>query len=223
MNRKTKQLLEENNRAEAALSPEGNALLTDLVVYLRVSRLSEWQQEAVRRDLTEMLLSGEARGQSAADVIGPDPEAFCREVIAALPPRSPADLALEILDGALLYLAILTGIWLVGTVPMALAGRGSLSALPVTAGDLFAGVLLLGFADLLVRFICKTALRPTKKPMGKATGFLLVFAVLAALLVLLFLVRGVWFTAPLFHLPLVGGLALCVVPALARLILQRII
>ena len=42
MRRKTKLLLEENNRAEKALSEKGQALLTDIVVYLRGSRISTW-------------------------------------------------------------------------------------------------------------------------------------------------------------------------------------
>lgn len=61
MRKKTKILLTENNRAEEALSPEGRALLTDIVVYLRSSRASTWEQEVVRRDITQMLLDAEAR------------------------------------------------------------------------------------------------------------------------------------------------------------------
>ena len=52
MRNKTKQLLEENNQAEKALSQEGQKILTDLVVYLRGSRASVWEQEQVRRDIT---------------------------------------------------------------------------------------------------------------------------------------------------------------------------
>ena len=48
--------MEENNQAEKALSQEGQKLLTDLVVYLRGSRASMWEQEQVRRDITQMLL-----------------------------------------------------------------------------------------------------------------------------------------------------------------------
>ena len=62
MRKKTKQLLEENNRLEEALSEESKTLLTDMVVYLRGSRISTWEQEQVRRDMTQMLLDAQARG-----------------------------------------------------------------------------------------------------------------------------------------------------------------
>ncbi len=81
MKNKTKQLLEENNQAEKALSQEGQKLLTDLVVYLRGSRASVWEQEQVRRDITQMLLDAEKRGEKVESVIGPDPKSFCDEVI----------------------------------------------------------------------------------------------------------------------------------------------
>lgn len=89
MRKQTKLLLEENNRLEEALQPEARSLLTDVVVYLRGSRVSTWKQEQVRRDVTRMLLDAQARGEDAREVIGPDPRAFCDSVIEALPPMPP--------------------------------------------------------------------------------------------------------------------------------------
>lgn len=40
MRKKTKLLLEQNNRAEAAPNDEGQKLMTDIVVYLRSFRIS---------------------------------------------------------------------------------------------------------------------------------------------------------------------------------------
>ena len=39
MSKRTDQLREENNRREKSLGAESNAVLTDIVVYLRTSRL----------------------------------------------------------------------------------------------------------------------------------------------------------------------------------------
>ena len=69
MRKKTKRLLEENNQAEAALNEQGKKLLTDIVVYLRGSRITTWEQEQVRRDITQMLLDAQARGEQAEAVI----------------------------------------------------------------------------------------------------------------------------------------------------------
>ena len=88
MNKTTKQLLEENNQREKELSPDNQKVLTDIVAYLRGSSTPILQQEQVRRDITEMLLEGEARGQSAQTIIGTNYQTFCDEILAELPRRS---------------------------------------------------------------------------------------------------------------------------------------
>ena len=72
MSKRTRRMLEENNRLEQGLSEEGRQALTELVVYLRSSGISPYDQELVRRDFTEMLLEGERRGLPPREVIGPD-------------------------------------------------------------------------------------------------------------------------------------------------------
>ena len=64
MNRRTKELLAENNTLERGLNEENGKILTDIVVYLRTAPVSEYQQELVRRDITHMMLEGQARGAS---------------------------------------------------------------------------------------------------------------------------------------------------------------
>ena len=88
MNKTTKQLLEENNRREKELSPDNQKVLTDIVAYLRGSSASTYQQELVHRDILEMLQEGEARGQTASEIIGEDYQTFCDEILAELPKRS---------------------------------------------------------------------------------------------------------------------------------------
>ncbi|MEG0960765.1 MAG: hypothetical protein RSE60_06740, partial [Erysipelotrichaceae bacterium] len=53
-----------NNESEKKMSKESNLIYTDMIVYLRVSRLSLLQQEEVRKDLIDMIVDGEARGES---------------------------------------------------------------------------------------------------------------------------------------------------------------
>ena len=111
MRKQTKLLLEENNRLEEALQPEARSLLTDVVVYLRGSRVSTWEQEQVRRDVTRMLLDAQARGEDAREVIGPDPRVFCDSVIEALPPMPRAERLLCTLRDGLLAVLILLALW----------------------------------------------------------------------------------------------------------------
>lgn len=53
---KSKALLKQNNQREKELTKENNQVLTDMVVYLRGSDLSDYNQELVRADLIEMVL-----------------------------------------------------------------------------------------------------------------------------------------------------------------------
>ena len=53
---KSRALLKQNNQREKELTKENNQVLTDMVVYLRGSDLSDYNQELVREDLIEMVL-----------------------------------------------------------------------------------------------------------------------------------------------------------------------
>lgn len=88
MSRRRKQLLAGNNRMEKKLTEESCAVLTDIVVYLRGSDISCYEQEKVRRDITQMLIDGEHRGDDAGSVIGEDYQTFCDSVIAEIPKRT---------------------------------------------------------------------------------------------------------------------------------------
>ena len=70
MSKRSKLLREENNESEKKLSKETNAVLTDIVVYIRNANISDYSQELVRRDITQMLIDGENRGLSAAEIVG---------------------------------------------------------------------------------------------------------------------------------------------------------
>ena len=68
MSRRVKEMLKENNELQEQLSDDGKKVLTDIVVYLRGVPVSMYEQERVRRDITQMLIDGEKRGSSARDV-----------------------------------------------------------------------------------------------------------------------------------------------------------
>ena len=72
MSRRVKEMLKENNELQEQLSDDGKKVLTDIVVYLRGVPVSMYEQERVRRDITQMLIDGEKRGSSAREVIGED-------------------------------------------------------------------------------------------------------------------------------------------------------
>ena len=178
MRKKTKQLLEENNQAEKALSAEGRELLTDVIVYLRSSRVSTWEQEQVRRDITQMLLDAEARGEEAKAVIGPDPKAFCDSVIEALPPMPRWERILCTLRDGLLALVVLLVIWLVFGTIEGLLGMGSWPELTLTLGQFLSGVGILLMAFGVVYWICRGSFSAGKKKGPWILLFVLFFGLL---------------------------------------------
>lgn len=88
MNKKTSELNRINNSLDKHISSENQEAFTDMICYLRGANISEYHQELVRQDLTEMVLSAQQRGDDIRSVIGEDYQEFCDHVIASLPPES---------------------------------------------------------------------------------------------------------------------------------------
>ena len=189
MNRRTKRLLAANNELEKELTPENNRAMTDIIVYLRAANITEYQQELVRRDITEMVLEGQRRGDAMEEVIGADYKAFCDAVLAEVPKRTARQRVLASVGNACLYVDILAVIWMAFGALGWLLGEGAWPWLSVTAGNLLALAAILGVSIGLVEYICKNSFeeRP-KKNWGIPVLLALLAAALAAGSVLL---RGV--------------------------------
>lgn len=203
MRKKTKLLLEENNRAEEALSEKGQELLTDIVVYLRGSRISTWEQEQVRRDVIRMLLDAESRGEEAQAVIGPEPKEFCDSIIAELPPMPRWESLLCTLRDGLLAAAVLAAIWFGFGVLEGLLGVGSWPKLTLTIGQLLSGAGILLTACGVVYWICRSSFSVDQKKGPWVLIFLIFLAVLCA---------GVFLRQPIAAVPIPA--AACVVAGL---------
>ena len=158
MNKTTKQLLEENNRRGEQLTPENQKILVDIVAYLRGSSASTYQQELVHRDILDMLQEGEARGQTAAQVIGEDYQTFCDEILAELPKRSMKQHIVYALSTVSLSAAGLLSIWLVFRLFEApFQNRPFTPWLPMTLGQLLGGIMLIAYSYGLVEHICRNS------------------------------------------------------------------
>lgn len=181
MNKATKQLLEENNQREKELSPDNQKVLTDIVAYLRGSSTPILQQEQVRRDITEMLLEGEARGQSAQTIIGTNYQAFCDEILAELPRRSARERTIYGLSVVSLSAAVLVVIWLGFSLFTAVIQGPFTLWLPVKLGQLLGGILIIAFSCGLVEYVCRTSFEdrsPTKvQVIGIFVGMALFFLI----------------------------------------------
>ena len=188
MNRKTKQLLTANNELEKELTAENNRAMTDIVVYLRAANITEYQQELLRRDITQMLLEGERRGEGAKSVIGEDYRIFCDNVLSEIPKRPVSARLLSAASTAGTCLGILAAIWLAGELLLAFTGQGEWFRLTVTVGDLVsaAGITLL--AAGLVELICRHSFDQDfpRSKLWFVLLFVLVFLCIAAVIFLRF-------------------------------------
>ena len=173
------------------------------MVYLRGSRISTWEQEQVRRDVIQMLLDAESRGEEAQAVIGPEPKEFCDSIIAELPPMPRWESLLCMLRDGLLAAAILAAIWFGFGVLEGLLGVGSWPELTLPIGQLLSGAGILLTACGVVYWICRSSFSVDQKKGPWVLIFLIFFAVLCA---------GVFLRQPIAAVPIPA--AACIVAGL---------
>lgn len=85
MNKRTKMLRNESEQMAEKISKDGRKVLDDMTLYIRGVDISVYDQERVRRDITQMILDGEQRGDPASSVIGEDYKDFCDSVLEEIP------------------------------------------------------------------------------------------------------------------------------------------
>lgn len=183
MSKRTRLLLRENNALESELSrEEDREVLTDITVYLRTANISQYYQERVRRDIWQMLVDGERRGETAREVLGEDHRAFCDSVVAELPQLSRTERVLSQLRDVLLSAVVLFAIWLALGLLEQLIRPETMPYLTVTAGNAVCAAIILAAAFLLVHAVSRNAFSVDKAPgkRGFAVMFALVFLLMLA-------------------------------------------
>lgn len=215
MNKKTKRLLENNNCREKALSQESQAVMTDLVVYLRGQNISMYHQEEVRWDIQEMVLEAENRGETIAQVIGEDYQTFCDEIVAALPPRTWKERVLDALETLMPAVAILAALWVGFSLLTAAIQGASLLRLSLSLGQGLTYAVILFAAWALVTYVCRTSFRR-----GNETREKVVLGLAAAGVVVLVLLENL-LTWPAVTVPLPGAALMVAVPLLLYFFLSR--
>lgn len=182
MSREAKALKKENNELEKQLSKETEDIQTDMVVYIRSANISELDQERVRRDITQMLIDGEARGESAADVIGGDYKAFCDEIIAEIPKLSRAKRVLTAVRDTLPALMMLFAIWAAFSVLKQIINGQTWYITPLSISDIITGAALLIAATLIVVYITKNSFDSRPAPLVCLVLLIIAIALCGALL-----------------------------------------
>lgn len=101
------ELRKHNSKLEEKLSKSENEDMIKIVSYLRGSKLSEMNQELVRQDILDIVLSAKERGEEMSQAIGTDYKRFCDEVIAEIGPKSRKEKLQDILATISLSVSIL--------------------------------------------------------------------------------------------------------------------
>ncbi|WP_159081736.1 hypothetical protein [Paenibacillus sp. CAA11] len=186
-----------NNELDQKLNKHNADILTDMVVYLRVSALPDEQVERIREDLLDMALSAQERGDDLAKVFGTDYRAFCDEIIQNATPKTPGQRIREGLSIVAACLPILLFIQLLSSKPVGEWLRNGFHAdggyqIPVTLGFVSSTAFIILAAWLIVMFIGKQtfslteqAKREVHAPKRKTYPKRVVWGMLAAAAILL--------------------------------------
>ena len=183
MKNEAKRLRDENNKLEKQLKGAVNDILTDIVVYIRSYGISDLDQELVRRDITQMLIDGQERGESASDVIGDDYKSFCDSVMAEIPKLSTKQRIMTSIRDILPALMTLFAIWAVFTAIKQAVSNEAWYITPLSVSDVIIGAALLIAAAGIVVYITKNSF--DTKPAGLVCMLLLIIAAALAAALLL--------------------------------------
>lgn len=161
MNKFDKELLRKNNTREKEITNENQEIYTNMVVYLRGSDLTDYNQEIVREDIIELILDGQQRGDNIQKVMGNRYKEICDEIIEAMPKKTKKDKIMEFIGTSLNALSILGLIALVKNFVESLISSSEYNFI-LTVGDVMSAIVILLISYAIVLFITKTALNTEK-------------------------------------------------------------
>lgn len=119
----------ESTALEKGVKKENDKDYTNMIVYLRGARISLLSQEMIRRDLLNMLLDGQERGEGINEIFGNDLKGFLDEIIESHPVELKKDnnLLLTLKNFFLVFGIFLFAEILFETIKGGLQGEGLIS------------------------------------------------------------------------------------------------
>ena len=178
MSKQVRRLLRENNEMEKLLSEDGRSVMTDIAVYLRGADIRDIDQEQIRRDIIQMLIDGEERGVSPAEVVGEDYRVFCDNILAEIPHLGMRQKMHAAARDTLLGMTALIVIWCCKCILDYLTEGGTL-VFPVTAGSLIAAVLILAAANIIILYLTHDPFDHSRARNVRCTVLILLLAALS--------------------------------------------
>lgn len=205
MNKQTKELNRMNNSLHKQVNPENREALTDMICYLRGANISQYHQELVRNDLTEMVLSAQQRGENIRTVIGEDYQAFCDDVIASLPPATLKQRIIDFFDIVCWSLSILGTINIVmanetiALIHNLISGNPLDYHISVSFGSIISIGIIVAAAIFIVESVMKNPFQIGKNKISDPPKFFLVGSgLMAVFLFVAWLGKATLFTVNIF-------------------------
>lgn len=203
MNSRIKKLNEQNNLLDKQISEENQEVFTNMICYLRVSNISEYEIEVVRQDLTEMILSAQSRGENINSLFNGDYKQFCDNVIENLPPKSKKTKTTDALDIICWCLSILFAINIIiskDTLAIMKAFVKNTTVkwnISVSIGSTVSIVLIIVAANVIVNQIMKNAFSKEIKH-KKTIAFVCGFGAMFGFIVIAWLGKTTLFSINIF-------------------------
>lgn len=222
MNKRTKILLNENNKYENSnLSDQCKAVMTDIVCYLRGSNISEYNQEVVRRDINYMLVDGERRGETPESIIGGDYQLFCDEIIKSFPEKTKKEKLISEVNETCTAIGIIVFIWLMGKISRGIINNTSIAQLNITLGEIIVNVYLVIAAKFIYKYITRSVFVKSNQSDNKLKNFLFLWMKLAVLIIIPVLLY-IFLKTPSFTINLPIAVAIVIIPCLIGYTLDRV-
>ena len=214
MSNELEELRKLNNELDEKINEENQPLFTDMICYIRSANISSLSQEMVRRDLSEIVLSAQGRGENIADVIGGDLKEFCDEVISTLPPRTAKEKWIDRFDIFFSCIPILGTINIVFSANFYKIIESIISKQPVnynigvSAGMIVSIFVIMIAAIFIVDRITKNALK--KESDLNRSKRVIVGGVMGVVLMVLFIVTWKFGSQIVFNINIFLAIALLV-------------
>lgn len=181
---KLKKLRQENNVLDKKLSPENNAIITDMVCYLRSSNLCDFDLENIRKELTGIVLEAQLRGEDFNMVIGEDYRTFCDELMANGRQKTTSDNVLEMVYILISGVGVLYLIEIVFSSGLKQLIQSGQYMLPITTGFLISALLICVMAFSVYYYVTKKSFDLSQRGSNSKIVFVIGFGVAWTVIIL---------------------------------------
>jgi len=199
MNKQVKELFKKNNSREKEIFDNNKEIYTNMIVYLRGSDLTEYNQEVVREDIIELIIDGQQRGDDIQKVMGGRYKEICDEIIEAMPKKTKKDKIIEFVDIFLNALWILGAITLIKTLASSLILKETEFKFILTVGDIVNIFVIILVVNAIVWFITKKAFDANKH---KKNYFFLRMWFIATVIFTVIIMSSIYLRTTLLSIPI---------------------